>query len=1302
MSGRQSQNEGMPVLPAPGEVTIDGELDDWDLSGRIWVFADKDLRSEYSVKASAMWDENNLYLSARWNDPTPMHNTVNPEFNPSDGWKSDSWQMRVVTDQTIWLTTWFYAPEEKPVLHLSYWQDPNNARAGQDVTLLQAEPAGTRLGEGAEMAYREREDGQGFVQEIKIPWDLLYDEVPDIEAGLVFKLGCEFLWGDPTGKTWPVHRYADNMQPDFTSREFYWTNKSAWGNARLVGDNDIEKRRYISGQARLEGTIPIRLELPKDAARFSLVIEDENGERIRNMGDLDPVEYTVKTDGDTRIVEVPWNGLRDDRWVAEGRKTISKPGKMVEPGTYTTRGLYHDGLGAQYDMCFYNPGNPPWRTGDGTGAWGSNHVSPENVAAAGERMIVGWPFSEGGSALIGVGSDGQKQWGELRGAEELAANQEFVYAIPGHRDPAVLNRFSATDGTYRPFVLDGEEREFDLQLATIFGEEVEGQPAGLAASGDRIALAVKKDEGGGVIGLLDADSAEMLRSFEVPTPTDIALREIDGAIQLYAILDGKISRIDGKTGEINQIDTPGLQSAAALDIDAEGNVVIADTGSDSQVKAYSPDGKLVYTCGQKGGRPIRGEFEPEAMMRMISVAVDPRGHIWVTENWDYPRRVSVWDRDGKLVRDYVGNTGYAGTGCYLHDQDPTLAYVGPIEIELDRSDRSWEVTRILWVPGEDEPFTVSTKSHAQSQRFRSDVSGEMREYMYNNPYRNWQPHVIFMERESGWQPVAAVGRVGFITDKWPDRGRDVVHPEGSLADFDANATFFWNDTNADARIQRDECTIVPAEDGDPAYPLGNWWGSRVSSDLEIFVNGLRRIRPADFTDDGAPIYTPDSAERMGIDERGDHVRATSERLLTLSRKGYSGPTTGLLGIDLEEEEIEWAYPNPFPGVHGSHRAPMPRPGLIIGPLKILGVAEMEDENERVVALRGNLGQDFFMTTDGLFVGTLFRDGRLPSQSLPEKEEQLVGRPLGGFSEGGEPFSGWFGRQDDGTVRMTTSMARTAAMIVDVEGLDTIQRFEGPTVAVDTAELAEAEQANAARAAASEEPKEYAASAISPAPVIDGSSEEWEDIPTLKIERTGSPRQAEARLAYDRENLYVLMTVEDESPWINSGKDPSRLFKTGDAVDVQLHAGKPVQDRTREPVEGDLRIVMAPMQEEEVAVLMAPVAPGADDDATETYTSPIMTKEFDRVEVLNEITLAVEEKSEQYTIEAAIPWAAIGLDIADVQTLEGDVGFISSNADGTENVARTYWSNKDTNLVNDLPSEAWLYPMNWGTIKLEKD
>ena len=83
MIGRQSQNEGILVLPAPAAaVKIDGDLSKRDWSGRIWCFADESVRNRFSVEVAAMWDKDNLYIGAKWKDATPMYSTVDPEFNP--------------------------------------------------------------------------------------------------------------------------------------------------------------------------------------------------------------------------------------------------------------------------------------------------------------------------------------------------------------------------------------------------------------------------------------------------------------------------------------------------------------------------------------------------------------------------------------------------------------------------------------------------------------------------------------------------------------------------------------------------------------------------------------------------------------------------------------------------------------------------------------------------------------------------------------------------------------------------------------------------------------------------------------------------------------------------------------------------------------------------------------------------------------------------------------------------------------------------------------------------------------------
>ena len=1316
MMGRQSNNTGIRAVPAPGAVKIDGDLADWDFSGRIWSFADMAIRDRYSAQTAAMWDKDYLYLAVKFTDPNPMHNTINPVFDPESGWKGDSLQLRFMTDWPQWLTMWHFAAEKRSMLHQAVWKDATDARKKQDITLRAGEPGATELGDGVAMGFKIDADGRGYVQEVRLPWKLLYkNAVPAVAPGLTFRMGLEFFYGAAGESVWPVHRYADNLQEGQTSREFFWTAKNAWGDVRLVRENNIEQLVYVPDGGKLEGTLAVRAEIPAGAKEFTLVIETPDGRRVRNLGaQLNPEQYSVAVKNGVRTVEARWDGLDDQ-------------GVITQPGDYTVRGLSHGGIGATYAMSFFNPGTPPWDAGN-SGSWGADHGAPEYAASSGDWAIIGWHFAEGGHGIIAVGADGLKKWGEKRGVNALAADASNVYFISSSWHlSGNLCRLNLTDGAYKPFVLEGKERPFELTLEEILGAEASsaGEAVSLASSGKTLAMALS----GGRVLLLDPASASVRKNFAVPSPSGVAFGP-DG--QLYIISDGKLAELDVNTGALRVIATPGLAplklqstdaneadslpdaakktkpAKVAIAVDPQGNIGLVDSGPDQQVKFYTPSGKFKYAVGRKGGRALRGKFDDQAMSHVSALAVDAKGQTWVTENWEYPRRVSVWGRNGKLVRDYIGNTGYAGTGAFLHDQDPTLAYYGPVEMKLDMEKRTWTVQRVLWVADKSkgELFDVPTKSHSHPHRFRSEVSGKTREYMFSPPYRLSEPYVVYMEDKKGaWRPVSAIGILGQISGKLTHRDAKVIaQPDGEFAGRNAYDGYFWNDANGDGKVQFAEVEIIAAvkpakigERGQSGIPIGSSWGTRMSKDdLTFFVNGVGRYAPLRFAKDGAPVYGSAGLTRLPtLAGSGDFVPVSSEgSVIALVWEKFFG-TKGIYALDAKTGEPRWSYPNPFPGVHGSHRAPMPQPGLVIGPLKILGVADLPKGNGHVFGLRGNLGQDYYFTTDGLFIGTIFQDGRLPTESLPAKESELFGAAMESYGGGGEPFTGWFGGHDDGKLRLISGMPRQAAMILEATGFDTIKRFKAPGISVNAKQLAEAALANDARAAAKAKASEKRATIakLAAAPAINGKGAGWGDVPAFDVKSSSSNLTAKARLGYDATNLYVSIEVEDPTPWKNLGVDFTRLFKTGDAVDIQFGTGPKIGGE--KPEQGDLRVVLSQLNGKPAAVLMQPVNPQAPKTASKLYSSPVSDQRFDEVRQLPEVKIVVSNAGKGYRLEAAIPLASLGLTPKAGAEIRGDIGFISSDAAGAINVARTYWSNQNTNLVNDEPFEALFKPSAWG-------
>ncbi len=233
-------HEAIRIPRAPQTVTIDGALDDWDLSGQFTSRCEPPYDSFYHLQAAMMYDDQALYIGAIVGDPFPMRSTVSPheERNlygnggclafristdrqmgwPVQGQGPGTDAVRVLSpedrnDQLVFLVLWFYEPEGTACLHVKYGMDQHGRLVNP---------------EGYRGAYRKHADGWGYTAEYAIPWHLLNAADDPPQPG--DQLGCTWLvhWAGPEGRNWKG-QLIDVVNPQATGWNFQ--DAATWGRA---------------------------------------------------------------------------------------------------------------------------------------------------------------------------------------------------------------------------------------------------------------------------------------------------------------------------------------------------------------------------------------------------------------------------------------------------------------------------------------------------------------------------------------------------------------------------------------------------------------------------------------------------------------------------------------------------------------------------------------------------------------------------------------------------------------------------------------------------------------------------------------------------------------------------------------------------------------------------------------------------------------------------------------------------------------------------------------------------------------
>jgi len=825
--------------------------------------------------------------------------------------------------------------------------------------------------------------------------------------------------------------------------------------------------------------------------------------------------------------------------------------------------------------------------------------------------------------------------------------------------------------------------------------------SGLAVRNALIALALPNAD---TVALGDAKQRKLLGRVDVAAPRGVAF---DAQRRLLVISNGQLVRYNvgrnnaALTNREVLVDT-GLDEPRRITLGRDGRIYVGDWGQSHQVKVFDDTGKRLMTLGEPGG-PTVGKYNPKRMHNPKGMAVLPNGELWVAEHNNAPRRVSVWStEDGSFIRAMYGPSSYGGGGR-IDPKDETRFYYAPyskgavgMEFKLDWEKGTSELVNVYARDGHGTAFNFFRE---QAPQYPVYVNG--RQYMttsFNANRTAGSPMmgISLMEEDGVARPVAAIMRPRHWNIFEQEEFRALLpsyfhldHPgrggSGGSRKDQLRHVAVWSDLNDDHAPQVDEVQVRQL----PAM----YRSFVVQDDLSVISSHTDTIRPHSFTEGGAPIYRAEDFHRSveNFEEKTEGVRqqaiTTPDGWTIVSDAPQRGFKNG---------EKVWTYPSRWPSLHASHHAPKPQhPGQMIGTTRMVGPAVTPGIGEAgpIWGINGNAGVVYLMTSDGLFVDTLGKDGRLaPNWGHNEATRQATrGLLLNDVSLVGESFFPTLNGTSDGNVYLVAGKAHSS--IVRLDGFDSVRRLQPRTLTISRADYDRAKQYHLRREQRRQETRGQPSLTVrmrDEAPTLDGKLDDWRNASWAEIEKG-----VQAALCVTDERLYVAYSTTKGDLLSNGSPSLRMLFKHGGALDLQLGTDPNAAGARGDPVVGDLRLLVTRRDGKLTAALYRPEVPGTPKDKRVAFQSPQRTIYFDAIE---DVTEQVELASDHDVYEFSIPLDTLGLDVSRGMTLTGDFGVLRGRKG--ETYERLYWSNKATNITEDVPSEAMLRPALWGRLRFQ--
>jgi len=1054
-------------------------------------------------------------------------------------------------------------------------------------------------------------------------------------------------------------------------------------------------------QQKSQIAIPFTL---KDAGYVTLVIENKDGFRIRNL-----LSETWFNAGKNTVY---WDGLddlgRDENAANKGIYSI--PAEIVAPGTYKVHGIVHSKITPTYEFSVYNTGTPPWRTTNSTGGWLANHAAPQaalfvpaNQSPTGEPAVfLGSYMTEGPDSFIWTNLEGKKLGGKkwiggnwtgapflARDAGDKADKKIFAYAGSMWSRDKTLLELRITGIT-----ADKDKEVFKDTIGKINPDlDVTKEMGGMAVYNGTGVISVRNK-----LIVINLETGKRVKEITINEPKGLAF---DATGRLLVLTGNKLMCYNNISLANNTapkvIIDKDLEAPIGITLDDAGQIYISDNGNSHQVKIFSKSGKFIRAIG-KPGKPAAGPYDPLHINNPAGIAVDSKQQLWVTENNHVPKRVSVWSLNGDLIKAFYGPSKYGGGGT-LDGHDKNKFYYadsrkGTIEFSIDWKTGENTLKNVLYKrnPGVFElPKITSapeTAIYHNRRRFFTNCFN-------SNPTNGTNIAFLFSERNGKLYPAAAMGdalkwdilQQDNFASRWPDASLNKSTKKATKK----GAFFIWIDLNDDVVMQPEEVVIT----------TGTASGVTVQDDLSFCLSLNKQavqFKPEGYTKDETPVYKIDKYKVLANNLSGRASTGGDQTLVTPD--GWMITTQGMGSYSkysisgAKDGKAVWSYPNMWPGLHASHRAPLPDfAGELIGTTRLLGgfmATKQKSGKDALWAVNSNHGMVYIFTADGLFVTTLFKPSRTGKKWNMEKP--VRGMDLDSLTLSEENFWPSITQTEDGNVYLQDGKNTS---LVQIHGLETIERLEPITLNVTQNDIDKYNEHNSKNQVLKSKPNNILTVATNKKITVDGVLPEWENANWAAIDKRKS-QDVTGAVAVNSGKIYFAYRTGNKNLLKNSGELQTAPFKTGGALDIMISNNPDVNDKRIKAAEGDMRLLVTIVKNKPYALLYTQVAAGTKQTDRVPFSSPQRTVTFDKVEDISEKIEFAASKSGNY--EISVPLSLLKLSPKTGMAIKGDLGIL--RGDGEQTTARIYWSNKDAGIVSDVPSEAELTPALWGTWKFE--